>query len=95
MKIARTLMALAAFLLGRPGDVFAQGCAMCRTALEGASDSITQAFNASTLFLMAAPYTVVASVALWAFLTRRSSARVLDQGYGDGSSSSTEKETAL
>jgi hypothetical protein len=96
MRIARAQAALAALVIGWPMDALAQGCAMCRTALDGSTDSITQAFNASTLFLMAAPYTVVATVALWVFLTaRRSSPNALDHGYGDGSSSSTEKETAL
>ena len=92
MRMARTFAALAALVVGCPVDVLAQGCAMCRTALDG-SDSITQAFNASTLFLMAAPYTVVASVALWAFITARRSRRALD--HGDGSFSSMEKETVL
>ncbi len=96
MRIARALVALATLVIGCPADVLAQGCAMCKTALDGSTDPITQAFNASTLFLMAAPYTVVGTVALWLFLTaRRSSPHALDHGYGDGSSSSTEKETAL
>ena len=56
-----------------PPEILAQGCAMCRTALEGQeADPLTQAFNVSALFLIATPYTVVATFGLWiAIATRR------------------------
>jgi len=33
---------------------------MCKTALDGPVDPLTEAFNVSSLFLMATPYTVSA-----------------------------------
>jgi hypothetical protein len=62
------LLALAA---GWPADALAQGCAMCRTAFEGQTDPTTQAFNTSALFLMAAPYTLVALAAVGIYLATR------------------------
>ena len=44
-------------LLARAAQSFA--CAVC---LGGASDSVTEGYNASVLFLMATPYAVVASI---------------------------------
>ena len=54
-----------------PADAIAQGCAMCKTALDGPMDPTTEAFNASTLFLMAAPYTLVGTVGIWMYLSAR------------------------
>ena len=60
-------VAMAAFL---PAPVLAQ-CAMCKTALDGPPDPLTEAFNVSSLFLMATPYTVVATVGAWIYLAGR------------------------
>ena len=49
---------------------FAQGCAMCGSALLG-DDPVTRAFSWSVLFLMAAPYTIVGVVATWLVLNHR------------------------
>ena len=46
-------------------DAAAQGCAMCRTALGSADDPVAQGFYWSILFMMAAPYTIVASLGGW------------------------------
>ncbi len=54
-----------------PSSVLAQGCAMCKTALDGPPDPVTEAFNVSSMFLMATPYTVVASVGAWIYLASR------------------------
>jgi len=48
----------------------AQACSVCIT---GASDPTADAFNWSVFFLMAAPYSVVASIAGWLFYTHRRS----------------------
>ena len=53
-----------------PAPVLAQ-CAMCKTALDGPPDPLTEAFNVSSLFLMATPYTVVATVGAWIYLAGR------------------------
>jgi hypothetical protein len=51
-------------------DAFAQGCAMCGTAL-APDDPVTRAFNWSVLFLIAMPYTVFGLAAGWLFLAHR------------------------
>lgn len=48
-----------------PGEVVAQGCAMCRTVVGGPDDPLTQAFNTSILFLMSMPFVLAASVGTW------------------------------
>ena len=68
--IVLTVLVLAGALL--PSGAFAQGCAMCRTALEGQeADPLTQAFNVAGLFLMATPYTVVGTFGLCLVLAAR------------------------
>ncbi len=54
-----------------PSAALAQ-CAMCKTALDGPVDPLTEAFNVSSLFLMATPYTVVGTVAAWIYIASRS-----------------------
>lgn len=49
----------------------AHACSVCIT---GASDPTADAFNWSVFFLMAAPYTVVGSIAGWLFYTHRRAA---------------------
>ncbi|MGH7830130.1 MAG: hypothetical protein ACREP8_08115 [Candidatus Binatia bacterium] len=44
----------------------AQACAVCLTG-SVANDPLTDAFNWSVLFLMAMPYTVLASIGMWLF----------------------------
>lgn len=89
--------ALTVLATGWPAEALAQGCAMCRTALEGQQgDPLTQAFNTSALFLMAMPYTVVGTFGVWIFLTSRRHA----QDAGDELPMQeplrpTEKETTL
>ena len=67
---AAALTALAAGWLLSPGAM-AQGCAMCRTAVEGQDDALSRALSASTLFLLAMPFAVVASVGGWLFFSLR------------------------
>lgn len=57
-------LAITGALLVRAVQSFA--CAVC---LGGASDSVTDGYNASVLFLMATPYVVVASIVGWLILT--------------------------
>jgi hypothetical protein len=64
-KLAATLAAALALV---PADVLAQGCAMCRTTLDGASDPLVGALNTSVLFMMAMPYLLVGSIGGWIFL---------------------------
>jgi hypothetical protein len=61
------ILGVAAF----PAAALAQGCAMCKTALDGPVDPLTEAFNVSSLFLMATPYTVVGTVGAWIYIASR------------------------
>jgi hypothetical protein len=54
-----------------PAGAHAQGCAMCKTAIDGANDALAAAFNTSTLFLIAMPYSLVAAVGAWIALGAR------------------------
>ena len=68
-KIISAIFALVTGLLTSVS--VAQACSVCIT---GASDPTADAFNWSVFFLMAAPYSVVASIAGWLFYTHRRSA---------------------
>ena len=79
---ARTWIAAVVLMSGvlttaAPATVRAQGCAMCRTAFDGQqADPLSDAFDVSTLFLMATPYTVLGTVAVFfAFAARRRARR--------------------
>jgi hypothetical protein len=61
--------AAAAWLLAP--DLAAQGCAMCRTAVEGQDDALARALSSSTLFLLAMPFAVVISLGGWIFFSLR------------------------
>jgi hypothetical protein len=56
-KISSTLSVFVLSLLAAPAVSW--GCAVCFT---GTSDSVTDGFNASVLFLMTTPYLVVGSI---------------------------------
>ena len=60
-----------------PTAVLAQ-CAMCKTALDGPVDPLTEAFNVSSLFLMATPYTVVGTIGAWLYIASRRRPRQVD-----------------
>ena len=91
LTIALMILAVAAILL--PGNVLAQGCAMCKTALDGPMDPTTEAFNVSSLFLMAMPYTVVGTLGIWMYLSARRGDAEADQDGDLGLTSSADKET--
>jgi hypothetical protein len=67
--VATALVALYSLLL--PHVAIAQGCSMCKTALDGPPDPLTQAFNVSSILLMAAPYTLVGIFAAWIVVATR------------------------
>jgi hypothetical protein len=56
--------------LAQASRVLAQSCAMCASSF-GPNDPTSRAFSWSILFLMAAPYTIVGSVAGWLFFAYR------------------------
>ena len=59
----------------------AHACAVCLTG--AGDDPVTDAFNWSVLFLMAAPYTVVGAIAGWlVYAKRRSTAKAKTESAG-------------
>jgi hypothetical protein len=81
------LIVLAA-LVALPVVAAAQGCAMCKTTLEGSTDPLVGALNTSVLFMMAMPYAIVATIGSWIyFVSRRGSAAEVPT---DGSEPSSE-----
>ena len=61
-NVRRGLAATALLLLGASTRALAQSCAMCGASF-GPNDPTSRAFSWSILFLMAAPYTIVFTVA--------------------------------
>jgi hypothetical protein len=74
----RFLPAVCSVLLA---PTLAHACAVCLTG--AGDDPVTDAFNWSVLFLMAAPYTVVGVIAGWlVYAKRRSTAKVKAESAG-------------
>jgi len=48
-----------------PVQVWAQGCAMCGTALQNARDPLTRSMASSILFMLSMPFLLFFSVAGW------------------------------
>ena len=65
------LLALAVLLA--PALARAQSCAMCGSSF-GENDPVQRAFSWSILFMMATPYTIVASVGVFLFFAHRRAA---------------------
>jgi hypothetical protein len=83
MRTRRLTVALAALAATAmlPADALAQGCAMCRTALQGQDDPLAVAINTSILFLVTMPYLIVGTVGGWIYLqTRRQAAGLVEPG---------------
>lgn len=70
------LAALVAALV-LPGQSLAQGCAMCKTALNGPADPLSAGINASIYFMMSMPFLLAASVGAWFVYMYRSRQRRL------------------
>jgi len=60
----------ACLLLLAARQALAQGCAMCGNSF-APSDPTTKAINTSVAFLLLAPYTLVAGVAVWFYFRYR------------------------
>ncbi len=57
--------AVAAALHAVPATVWAQGCAMCATMVDGTDDPLARGLNVSILFMLSMPFLMVASVGTW------------------------------
>lgn len=81
--VAKVLSMGAICLGGMSGEVLAQGCAMCKTALGGPDDPLARGLNISILFLLSMPFALLATVGGWFFFLfrrdrrRRSTLRLL------------------
>jgi alpha-beta hydrolase superfamily lysophospholipase len=77
--VAKNFLPVLANMLLAPA--LAHACAVCLTG--AGDDPVTDAFNWSVLFLMAAPYTVVGVIAGWlVYAKRRSTANVKTESAG-------------
>jgi hypothetical protein len=74
---ARSVLAavLVAGLLTLPGELLAQGCAMCKTAVGGPEDPLARGLNVSILFLLSMPFVLAGSVGGWFFYMYRRTRR--------------------
>jgi len=69
-SFSRALAIAALVVWGAAADVLAQSCAMCSASF-APDDPVQRAFSWSILFLMAAPYSIVAAVGGWLFFVHR------------------------
>ena len=70
-RLSRALVLGLCLVLALPESVLAQGCAMCRTTLQGQDDPLVGALNTSVIFLMSMPYLIVGTVSGWMYLSVR------------------------
>ena len=54
-----------------PSEGFAQGCAMCKTALSGADDPLAIGIFWSAILMMSMPFVLFASIGGWIFYQYR------------------------
>jgi hypothetical protein len=71
-RLPTTWLLLGSTLLVPAADVLAQGCAMCGSSFEP-NDPATRAINASVLFMLLAPYSLLAAVGGWLYFRYRRS----------------------
>jgi len=69
--LAMMSVAAASVMMAAGGEALAQGCSMCRTAVEGADDPLARGLSKSTMFMVSMPFAVVASIAGWLVFTIR------------------------
>lgn len=69
--LALVATAIVVVALGWADGVLAQGCAMCKTTLDGTSDPLVEALNVSVLFMMSMPYLIVGTIGSWIYFASR------------------------
>ena len=52
-------------------DALAQGCAMCRTAVEGQNDPLTRGISLSVIFMVSMPFAIFTTIAGWLYISHR------------------------
>jgi len=73
-KLAALLAVAVTALLSSP-ESLAQGCAMCRTALNGDQDPLARAISVSAVFMISMPFMIFASIAGWIVMNVRKAGR--------------------
>jgi hypothetical protein len=63
--VQRVVPLVAGVAAALPQRVWAQGCAMCRTAVEGGDEALALGFNWSILLLIGVTYGLLATVGGW------------------------------
>jgi len=66
-------IACAVFFLAAP-EVFAQGCAMCGTAVTSSKDPLARGMFVSIVIMLAVPNLLLASIGGWLYYTYRRAA---------------------
>src|SRR5213594_341979 len=69
-RVAAGVVTLVSLFLS-PASALAQGCAMCRTAVEGQDDPLTRGLSHSVLFMVSMPFAVFFSAAGWLYVSHR------------------------
>jgi len=69
-RLAAGVVALVSLCISS-APALAQGCAMCRTAVEGQDDPLTRGLSRSVLFMVSMPFAVFFSAAGWLYVTHR------------------------
>ncbi|HZE89308.1 MAG TPA: hypothetical protein VE404_07165 [Verrucomicrobiae bacterium] len=69
-RLAAAALLASVVLLSAP-PALAQGCAMCRTAVEGQDDPLTRGLGHSVMFMVSMPFAVFFSAAGWLVLSSR------------------------
>jgi hypothetical protein len=79
------VLAVLAVLLLAPPSALAQGCAMCGTAVQDASDPLARSLSSSVLFMMSMPFALFITVGGWLFYRHRHPPDPSPDGSLDGS----------
>lgn len=70
-RLAMAAAVAGAVLVLSGSDALAQGCAMCRTAVEGATDPLSRGISLSVLFMVSMPFAIFTTIAGWLYISHR------------------------
>jgi len=70
------LLLLIAGLCAVPVDALAQGCAMCRTAVQSPDDPLVRGINVSVAIMLLMPFAVIGSIGGWLIFAYRRAYRL-------------------
>jgi hypothetical protein len=74
------LLVLITGLCAVPSEALAQGCAMCRTAVQSPDDPLVRGINFSVAIMLVMPFAVIGSIGGWLIFTYRRAHRLAAAG---------------